>query len=388
MCDMAVGLSRQLEGKIFPSERPGHFMMETWNPLGIIGVITAFNFPIAVFGWNAALALIAGDIVVWKGASTTSLITIACTKIVHEVLERNGVPKAVVTMICGPGSSVGEHMIQDPRLKLVSFTGSTSIGRHVSEVVHRNFNRTILELGGNNAVIIMDDADLDLALRGAVFSAVGTAGQRCTSLRRLLIHSSVYDGFVERLTKAYSNVTIGNPLDEGVLMGPLHTASAVREYTEGLETIRAQGGRVIYGGEPVEGDGFFVKPTLVEIDHAADIVKEELFVPILYLIKFDTLEEAIAINNEVPQGLSSGMFTKNLQNMFEWVGPHGSDCGLVNVNIGPSGAEIGGAFGGEKETGGGRESGSDSWKQYMKRSTCTINYGKDLPLAQGIKFDV
>lgn len=312
MMDYATGLSRMLEGKVFPSERPGHFMMETWNPLGVIGVITAFNFPVAVFGWNLALALIVGDPVVWKGASTTSLISLACTKIVHEVFERNNVPKALVTMIVGPGSTVGEHMINDPRLRLVSFTGSTSIGRHVSEVVHRNFNRTILELGGNNAVIVMEDADIDLALRGSVFSAVGTAGQRCTSLRRLLIHSSVYDELRDKLVKAYGNIVIGDPLDEGTLMGPVHTAGAIKEFTEGLETIQAQGGKIIYGGKPIEREGFFVEPTLVEIAHDAPIVKEELFVPILYLIKFDTIDEAIAINNEVPQGLASGLFTKNL----------------------------------------------------------------------------
>jgi len=377
-----------LEGKVFPSERPGHFMMETWNPLGIIGVITAFNFPVAVFGWNLALAMICGNPVIWKGASSTSLISIACTKIVQEVLVRNNMPPALLSTIVGGGSTVGEHMINDARLRLVSFTGSTPIGRHVSEVVHKNFNRTILELGGNNAVIVMEDADLDLALRGAVFSAVGTAGQRCTTLRRLVIHSSVYDTLRDRLVAAYGNVVIGDPLDEGVLMGPVHTAGAIKEFTEGLETIKEQGGKVIYGGNVIERDGFYVEPTLVEIAHDAPIVKEELFVPILYLIKCENIDEAIEINNEVPQGLSSGMFTKNLQYMHQWTGPNGSDCGLVNVNIGPSGAEIGGAFGGEKETGGGRESGSDSWKQYMKRSTCTINYSKELPLAQGIKFDV
>jgi len=312
MMDYAVGLSRMLEGKIFPSERPGHFMMETWNPLGIIGVITAFNFPVAVFGWNLALALIVGDPVVWKGASSTSLISLACTKICHEVFERNNVPKALVTMIVGPGSSVGEHMINDSRLRLVSFTGSTEIGRHVSEVVHKNFNRTILELGGNNAVIVMEDADLDLALRGNIFSAVGTAGQRCTSLRRLVIHSDVYDTLKDRLVAAYGNIVIGDPLDAGTLMGPVHTAGAIKEFTEGLEEIKKQGGKVIYGGNVIEREGFFVEPTLVEIAHDAPIVKIELFVPILYLIKFDTIDEAIEINNEVPQGLASGMFTKNL----------------------------------------------------------------------------
>jgi len=351
-----------LEGKVFPSERPGHFMMETWNPLGIIGVITAFNFPIAVFGWNLALCLICGNPVIWKGASTASLISIACTKIVHEVLVRNNMPPALLSMIVGGGSTVGEHMINDKRLKLVSFTGSTPIGRHVSEVVHKNFNRTILELGGNNAVIVMEDADIDLALRGALFSAVGTSGQRCTTLRRLLIHSSIYDELRDKLIAAYGKVPIGDPLDEATLMGPIHTTGAIKEFTEGLETIKEQGGKVVYGGNVIDRPGYFVEPTLVEIDHSAPIVQEELFVPILYLIKFDTIDEAIALNNGVPQGLSSGLFTKNLQYMHQWIGPFGSDCGLVNVNIGPSGAEIGGAFGGEKETGGGRESGSDAWK--------------------------
>ena len=387
ICDYAVGLSRQFTGSIFPSERTKHFMMEIWNPLGIIGVISAFNFPCAVFGWNAAIALVTGNVVVWKGATSTSLVSIAVTRIVTEVFKKNHLPPAILTMVVAPGSTVGEAILTDPRIKLISFTGSTSIGRHVSSVVHGRFGRTILELGGNNAALLMQDADLSLALKACLFAAVGTTGQRCTSLRRLLVHDTLYETVKERLLHEYSVLKIGDPLDQTNRVGPLHTADAVREFEEGLQTIQAQGGRIIAGGHVLrDRPGFYVEPTIVEINHDAEIVKTELFVPILYLFRFSTLEEAIAINNEVPQGLSSGMFTSNLRNMFEWVGPNGSDCGLINVNLATSGAEIGGAFGGEKETGEGRESGSDSWKQYMRRSTCTINYSAGLELAQGIKF--
>lgn len=388
VCDFALGLSRQLDGKIFPSERAKHTLLEIWNPLGIIGVISAFNFPAAVFGWNAAIALVCGNCVIWKGASSTSLVSIAFTKVIEEVLVRNNLPTAIVTMVVGPGSTVGEAMMSDPRVKLISFTGSTSIGRHVSHVVHNRFGRTILELGGNNAVVIMDDADLELALRACLFAAVGTAGQRCTTLRRLLVHSSVYDTVKARLLQAYHHVKIGNPLDTENHMGPLHTAAAVKEFEDGIQTIISQGGQILTGGARVEGPGFYVQPTIVEINHDAHIVKEELFVPVLYLIKFDTFEEAVSINNEVPQGLSSGIFTQNMKYMWQWLGPNGSDCGIVNVNMGTSGAEIGGAFGGEKETGEGRECGSDSWKQYMRRSSCAINYSNELPLSQGVKFDL
>lgn len=389
ICDYAVGLSRMFEGRVLPSERPDHTILEVWNPLGTIAVITAFNFPCAVLGWNAAIALVCGDTIVWKGASSTSLVSIAMTKIIAQVFVDNGLPPSILTMVVGPGGTVGEELMKDPRIKLVSFTGSTHIGRHVSNIVNGRFARTILELGGNNAVIIMDDADVELALRACVFAAVGTAGQRCTSLRRLIVHESLYDTVRDRMAATYANIRIGDPLDSENLMGPLHTPSAVREYLEGIETIKSQGGRIVYGGEALtDKPGFFVKPTLVEIEHDKPIVSQELFVPILYLIKFRTLDEAIAINNEVPQGLSSGLFTNNVKNAWRWVGPNGSDCGLVNVNMGPSGAEIGGAFGGEKETGGGRESGSDSWKQYMRRSTCAINYSSQLPLAQGVKFEI
>lgn len=390
ICDFACGLSRMLEGKIIPSERPQHFMMENWNPLGLIGVITAFNFPCAVLGWNLAIAMICGDLTVWKGASSTSLITIATTKIIAEVLEQNKLPEGILTTVIGSGKTIGELVINDKRLELISFTGSSQIGQRVSEIVHRRFGRTILELGGNNAVIIMDDANLELALKGCVFSAVGTCGQRCTSLRRLIIHEKHFDEVAAKFKKIYETIQIGDPLDSKTLCGPLHTKAAIKEYEEGIKTIISQGGKVLYGGKLVEEkkSGNYVYPTLVEIDGNAPIVKEELFVPILYLIKFKTFEEAIFLNNNVPQGLSSAIFTSNLQNMFKWMGPLGSDCGIVNCNIGPSGAEIGGAFGGEKETGGGRESGSDSWKQYMRRSTCTVNFGNALPLAQGVKFDI
>lgn len=388
ICDYALGLSRQLEGKILPSERAKHVLMEVWNPLGVVGVISAFNFPAAVYGWNLAIALVCGNCVIWKGASSTSLISIAVTKVISEVFTRNGYPEGIITMIVGPGGSVGEALMADHRVKLLSFTGSTSIGRHVSQVVHNRFGRTILELGGNNAAIVMDDADVEIALRSCVFAAVGTAGQRCTSLRRLLVHEKLYENFRERLLSAYNTVRIGDPLDGNNLMGPLHTKAAVKEFTDGIETIKSQGGVVIRGGKVIDGPGFFVEPTIVEINHNAPIVKEELFVPILYLIKFSTLEEAISINNEVPQGLSSGLFTMNMRHMWQWLGPNGSDCGLVNVNMATSGAEIGGAFGGEKETGEGRESGSDSWKQYMRRSTCAINFSTTLSLAQGVQFNI
>lgn len=389
ICDYATGLSRCLNGSIIPSERPGHAMWEQWNPLGMIGLITAFNFPCAVFGWNTAISLVCGNCQVWKGASSTSLVTVAITKLVAHVFEKNGLPGAICSTVLGPGSTIGEKIINDSRLQLISFTGSTKIGQRISSVVHSRFGRTILELGGNNAMIVCDDADLGLALRAVVFAAVGTAGQRCTTCRRLFVQESIYDSFVEKLVKSYAQVKIGNPLEEGTLCGPVHTKSAVEDFVTGLKVIQEQGGRVLCGGNVMtEMPGNYVQPTIVEIAHDADIVKTELFVPILYVIKFKTLSEAIEWNNEVPQGLSSALFTTNQSAIFQWTGPNGSDCGLVNVNIGTSGAEIGGAFGGEKETGGGRESGSDAWKQYMRRSTCTINYSKELPLAQGINFDV
>lgn len=386
ICDLAVGMSRCINGQVIPSERPGHTLLEMWNPLGKVGIITAFNFPCAVLGWNSALSLICGNTQIWKGASTTCLTTVAITKIIAEVLERNGLPGAICSMVVGPGRTVGEHLINDKRLALVSFTGSSEIGKHVSEVVHARFGRTILELGGNNASIIMPDADLDLAVRGSVFGAVGTAGQRCTSLRRMLIHESVYDDVIARLLDAYKTIPVGDPLDSGTLLGPLHTASAIKEYEEGLAAIVAEGGKILCGGKRIDRPGNYVEPTVVETPKDADIVNTELFVPILHVMKFSTFEEAVAMNNAVPQGLSSSLYTRDMRNVFRWVGARGSDCGLVNVNVGTSGAEIGGAFGGEKDTGGGRESGSDSWKQYARRATCTINFSDALPLAQGISF--
>jgi len=388
ICDLATGLSRSISGQIIPSERPGHTLLEMWNPLGKVGIISAFNFPCAVYGWNLAISMIAGNVNVWKGASSVSLVTIACTKIVAGVLEANGLPGAICSTVLGGGRTIGEKLINDKRINLMSFTGSTEVGRRVSEIVHKRFGRTILELGGNNATVVMPDSDLDLALRASLFGAVGTAGQRCTSLRRLYLHSSQYDDFVAKLVAAYKSIQPGSPLEEGTLLGPVHNASQVKEFTEGLEEIKKQGGKVLVGGEVYDKEGFYVQPTIIEIDPKAPIVQRELFVPILYVLKFDTLDEAIAANNSVPQGLSSSIFTTDMKNVFKWIGPSGSDTGLVNVNVGTSGAEIGGAFGGEKDTGGGRESGSDAWKQYMRRSTCTVNFSTELPLAQGISFGV
>jgi aldehyde dehydrogenase family 7 protein A1 len=392
MCDYACGQSRMIPGQVFPSERANHTILEMWNPLGLVGVITAFNFPFAVFGWNLTNSMICGNMTLWKGSETTSLVSIATMKILDAVLKKNNVPSGVVTCLVGDGRSIGEIMINDPRMNLISFTGSTAVGRRIGKVVADRFGKSLLELGGNNAVIIMDDADLTMAIKGCLFSAVGTCGQRCTTLRRLLIHEKVYDEVVQKLVKAYPSVVIGSPLDPKTLCGPLHTKRAVKEYTEGLVEIQKQGGKILVGGKTLEDQfpgGNYVLPTVVEIDQkTAPIVKTELFCPILYVIKISSFEEAIELNNDVPQGLSSSVFTNNMRNAFRWIGPNGSDCGIANVNIGTSGAEIGGAFGGEKETGGGRESGSDSWKQYMRRSTCTINYGDALPLSQGVKFDL
>jgi aldehyde dehydrogenase family 7 protein A1 len=387
VCEYAMGLSRTLNGNVFSSERAEHVLIERWNPLGLVGIVTAFNFPCAVLGWNLAISLVCGNVNVWKGATTTSLVTIAVSKVIIDVLQRNHVPAGVFGVVAGSGSTAGNWLTTDPRIHLVSFTGSTAIGRGISEKVHSRFGRTILELGGNNASIIMDDANLDMALRAVFFSAVGTAGQRCTTCRRLIVHTKVFDEVVRRLKEAYTHVKIGDPLKEGTLCGPLHTASAVKEYLDGLETIKQQGGKILVGGKKRDDlPGNFVEPTIVEIDHSASIIKTELFVPILYVIKCSSLEEAIRFNNDVPQGLSSALFTNNMQSVFTWIGPRGSDCGLANVNTSTSGAEIGGAFGGHKDTGSGTESGSDSWKQYMRRATCAINYGKDVPLAQGIHF--
>ncbi|KAF8821530.1 putative Aldehyde dehydrogenase family 7 member B4 [Cardiosporidium cionae] len=389
ICDYAAGLGRTIDGKVLPSERPGHVLIERWHPLGIVGIISAFNFPVAVFGWNAAIAFICGNCVIWKPSPRTPLISVAIAHLIAEVLREENLPQGLFHCLVGP-NELGELMSKDSRIPLISFTGSTTVGRLVSKWVNERFGKILLELGGNSASIIMPDADLDLAVKGSAFAAVGTAGQRCTSLRRLIIHSSIYTKVVERLIKAYDNVVIGSAANPETLCGPLQSAEARDNFLKEIKQIKSLGGKILCGGVAATnvGDGFFVKPTIVEIDSDAPILKKEIFAPILYVLKFSTLDEAIKINNSVPQGLSSSIYTKNIGNVFSWIGPLGSDCGLVNVNVGPSGAEIGGAFGGEKETGGGRESGSDAWKQYMRRITVTINFSDSLPLAQGVEFDV
>lgn len=388
VCDYAVGLSRAFSGSVIPSERPAHFMMEQWVPLGTVGVISAFNFPVAVYGWNSALSLVCGNAVVWKGATTTNLTSVATTKILQRVLEANGLPGALCSLVCGD-HTVGQAMSESKQVDLLSFTGSTSVGRVVGTTVQSRFGKSLLELGGNNAIVVLADADLNLAVRSVLFAAVGTAGQRCTTTRRLMVHTSIYDEFLEKLVSAYKQASsrIGDPLTEGVICGPLHTSQAVQMYRAAIIEIKKQGGVIRYGGNVIDGPGNFVEPTITEIASSAAIVQTEIFVPILHTFRFDTLEEAIQINNSVSHGLSSALFTRDLQNVFKWTGPNGSDCGIVNVNIPTNGAEVGGAFGGDKETGGGRESGSDSWKQYMRRQSCTINYSGELPLAQGIRFE-
>ncbi|KAM8961862.1 alpha-aminoadipic semialdehyde dehydrogenase [Pelodytes ibericus] len=386
ICDYAVGLSRIIGGPILPSERPGHALIEQWNPVGLVGIITAFNFPVAVYGWNNALALVCGNVCLWKGAPTTSLTSVAVTKIVAQVLEDNHLPGAICSLTCG-GADIGNAIARDERVDLVSFTGSTNVGKQVALKVQERFGRHLLELGGNNAIIVFEDADLTLVTPSVLFAAVGTAGQRCTTARRLFLHESIYDEIVEKLRNAYSQVRIGDPWESDTLCGPLHTKQAVEMFLSAIEQAKCEGGTIVYGGKVIDRPGNYVEPTIMTgLAHDSPIVHKETFAPILYIIKFKSEEEAFAWNNEVKQGLSSSIFTKDLGRIFRWLGPKGSDCGIVNVNIPTSGAEIGGAFGGEKHTGGGRESGSDSWKHYMRRSTCTINYSKDLPLAQGIKF--
>ncbi|PAV57082.1 hypothetical protein WR25_26140 isoform C [Diploscapter pachys] len=426
ICDYATGLSRSLNGQILPSERSGHALLEQWNPLGVVGVISAFNFPCAVYGWNNALALVTGNAVVWKPAPSTPLIAVAVTKwvivfvvdigfclivpgsallkietlfflynhmtfrLIEDVLKKNNLPGGLCSLVCGEGD-VGQALVKDKRVNLVSFTGSTEVGRIIGQQVQARFGKILLELGGNNAIIVNDDADLNMVVPATVFAAVGTAGQRCTTTRRLIVHESVYDQLLERVKKAYAQFEsrIGDPLEQNTIIGPLHNEVAVMKYKVTVAEAIATGGKVEYGGKVLDDkEGNYVLPTIVSgLPHDAPVVLRETFAPILYVFKFKTLDEAVKINNEVAQGLSSSLFTNNIQNVFKWMGPKGSDCGIVNVNIPTSGAEIGGAFGGEKETGGGRESGSDSWKQYMRRSTCTINFSKELPLAQGIKFE-
>lgn len=385
ICDFAVGLSRQLYGNTMASERPNHRMYEHWHPLGPVGVITAFNFPVAVWSWNAAVAAVCGDTVVWKPSERTPLTAIAVTKIAQEVMEGTGF-EGVFNLAVGDGKTVGNAMNHDTRIPLVSATGSCAMGRIVGPAVAQRMGRSLLELGGNNAVIVMDDADLDLAIRGALFSAVGTAGQRCTTLRRLLVHRAVADKVVSRLAEAYKQVPIGDPLEDGVLMGPVVSENTIDQMMTALEMATYQGGRIVTGGNRLDRPGFFVEPTVVVVPREASVTQDETFAPILWVIEFDTLEEAIEIQNGVTQGLSSAIFTDSVRNAERFLSDVGSDCGLANVNIGTSGAEIGGAFGGEKETGGGREAGSDAWKTYMRRQTTTINWGDDLPLAQGIEF--
>jgi len=385
VADFALGLSRQLYGMTTHSERPGHRLYEQWHPLGPVGVITAFNFPVAVWAWNALIAAVCGDTVVWKPSEETPLTAVAVQNIAQKVLRRHGHGDAFRLLI-GDIPTVGEAMLNDRRLPLISATGSTRMGRIVAERVGRRLGRTLLELGGNNAIVIMPEADLDLALRGCLFAAVGTAGQRCTSLRRLFLHRSIAEAFRAKLIQAYGQIRIGDPLDASTLMGPLIHARAVVNYEVAIARIRQEGGEILFGGNRRHGN--FVEPAIARSSHAMSVVQEEVFAPILHTIDFDTLDEAIAWNNAVPQGLSSAIFTTNLKHAEEFLSARGSDCGIANVNIGTSGAEIGGAFGGEKDTGGGRESGSDSWKAYMRRQTVTINYSDAPPLAQGIEFDL
>jgi len=393
ICDFAVGQSRMLYGFTMHSERPKHRMYEQYHPLGIVGIVTAFNFPVAVWSWNAMIAAVCGDVCVWKPSSKTPLSAIATQKIVAEVLKENNLPEGIFSLIIGRGATVGEKMLEDKNVPLISITGSVEVGRHAAQVVAKRLGRTILELGGNNAIIITENADLKLAIPAVVFGAVGTAGQRCTTTRRLIIHESVYDKVKESLIKAYQSLRIGNPLDEKNHMGPLIDKAAVELFVRALEEVKKEGGKVIYGGEVLSGPGYesgcYVKPALVEAENHYKIVQEETFAPILYLIKYSgSVENAIELQNSVPQGLSSSIFTNDLRQAETFLSAWGSDCGIANVNIGTSGAEIGGAFGGEKDTGGGRESGSDAWKAYMRRQTNTINFGTDLPLAQGIKFEI
>ncbi len=390
VCDFAVGQSRMLYGLTMHSERPGHRMYEQWHPLGPIGVITAFNFPVAVWAWNAMIALIAGDTVVWKPSSTTPLCAVAVMKIVGRVMEQNGLPEGILNLVVGSGADVGERLVADGRLPLISATGSIPMGRRVGQAVMARLGKPLLELGGNNAVVVTPNADLELAVRAVLFGAVGTAGQRCTTTRRVIAHKDVFDAFADRLVRAYRQVRIGNPLDPQTLMGPLISRDAAGAMQEALEALGSQGGRVLYGGEVLAGgiydSGAYVTPCICEARNHYPIVKEETFAPVLYLIPYDGIEEAVACNNDVPQGLTSSIFTNDLREAEFFLSHMGSDCGIANVNVGTSGAEIGGAFGGEKETGGGRESGSDSWKAYMRRQTSTINWSGKLPLAQGIKF--
>ncbi len=401
ICDFAVGLSRQLYGNTMQSERPDHRMFEQWHPLGVVGVITAFNFPVAVWSWNAALAAVCGDSTLWKPSSHVPLCGIAVTKIAERVCRANDVDPAIFSLAVGKGSTVGEKLLRDKRIPLVSFTGSTNMGTRVAEVVGKRLGRTILELGGNNAIIVTPSANMDLVLPAILFGAVGTAGQRCTSTRRIIVHESIREELVDRLTAAYDGIRIGNPLGKDTLMGPLVTKNAVEDMMNALDRVKAEGGEVLTGGKKLGGDdypgGHYVTPCVASVENSYSIVQEETFAPILYIIGYGKkdaspreavaeIEDAVRIHNDVPQGLSSAIFTDSVREAEYFLSHRGSDCGIANVNIGTSGAEIGGAFGGEKETGGGRESGSDAWKAYMRRQTNTVNWSEELPLAQGVDF--
>ncbi|HLY57905.1 MAG TPA: aldehyde dehydrogenase family protein [Stellaceae bacterium] len=390
ICDFAVGLSRQLYGLTIATERASHAMRETWHPLGVVGVISAFNFPVAVWSWNAALAFVCGNSVVWKPSEKTLLSALAVQAIFENAAQRfAGAPPSLSTLILG-GREAGAALVDDPRVRLVSATGSTEMGREVGPRAARRFARTLLELGGNNAMVVAQSADLDLAVRAIVFAAVGTAGQRCTSLRRLFVHEQIYDRLVPRLKRAYESVRVGDPLQPGTLVGPLVDKAAFEAMQAALSRAESGGAAVTGGGrvrEETHPDAYYVRPALVEMTSQTGVMRRETFAPILYVMRYRTIDEAIQLQNDVPQGLASSIFTTDLREAERFMSAAGSDCGIVNVNIGPSGAEIGGAFGGEKETGGGRESGSDSWKAYMRRATNTVNYGTDLPLAQGIRFD-
>jgi len=394
ICDFAVGQSRQLYGFTMQSERPGHRMYDQYHPFGIVGVVSAFNFPVAVWAWNTMIAAVAGDVVVWKPSSKTPLTAIATQKIIQKVLEDNNVPEGVFNLVIARSSVMGDNFAGDPRVALMSVTGSTAVGKKISAICGQRLGRTIMELGGNNAIIVSHHADLDLAIPAIVFGAVGTTGQRCTSTRRLIIHDKVYDEVVKRLLKAYEQVTdkIGNPLDKNALVGPMIDKGAVGDFVNAIAKVKESGGKIIFGGDVLEDGDFisdtYVVPALAEVENHWEIVQEETFAPLLYLIRYKDFNEALALNNGVPQGLSSSVFTLDMREAEMFLSGAGSDCGIANVNIGTSGAEIGGAFGGEKDTGGGRESGSDAWKAYMRRQTNTINYSTDLPLAQGIKFDI
>lgn len=391
ICDFAVGLSRQLYGMTTHSERPGHRMYEQYHPLGIVGIISAFNFPVAVWSWNTALAWICGDVCIWKPSEKTPITAVACQHIIAEVLKKNNLPEGISGLVIG-GREIGEKLSADTRIPLISATGSTRMGKAVASAVAGRLGRSLLELGGNNAIIVTENADLDITLIGAIFGAVGTAGQRCTSTRRLIIHESKYEELKEKIVKGYGQLKIGNPLDTNNHVGPLIDVAAVEMYSAAIKQAEAEGGKIVVNGEVLSGEGYesgcYVRPAVIEAENSFAIVQHETFAPILYLMKYSTIEEAIAMQNGVPQGLSSAIMTTNLREAELFLSNEGSDCGIANVNIGTSGAEIGGAFGGEKETGGGRESGSDAWKVYMRRQTNTINYSTELPLAQGIKFDL